>query len=381
MSQDVRHVIGCMSGTSLDGLDCALLRIEGRGLAMRGVFVRGVSRAFPVDVSRGLRGMADQTPMSSGAMAGAIDGLTRLHASVIGELAGSERVDVVCVHGQTVYHKPPVSWQAFNGSLLAGLLRGAGGGGGVGVHGAKVVWDLRQADLASGGQGAPITPLADWVLFRDMKGVERRVIVNLGGFCNVTVLGAGGGPTEVRGGDVCVCNNLLDAIARRVMGVAFDVDGRAAESAEPDDDATDDLLGMLAAQEVAGRSLGTGDEISAWIGRHWKGGAGLSGATLAASACEGIGRTIASRVASSGEVPTRLVLAGGGVRNRALRRAIEGWSSAKVVTTMEVAGIGVEYREAACFAVLGALCEDRVPITLAGVTGGREGVISGVWAG
>jgi 1,6-anhydro-N-acetylmuramate kinase len=69
------------------------------------------------------------------------------------------------------------------------------------------------------------------------------------------------------------------------------------------------------------------------------------------------------------------------VRNRALRRAIEGWSSAKVVTTQEVAGIGVEYREAACFAVLGALCEDRVPITLAGVTGGREGVISGVWAG
>lgn len=363
-----RLVIGCMTGTSIDGLDAALVRVEGSGLGMRAAFVRGLSREFLPELGGVLRELAEQRPATAEVVARANQALTLLHVEVVSELMGGAggAVVLVCAHGQTVFHQPPVSWQMFNPGLLAQRV------------GVPVVCDLRQGDLAAGGQGAPITPLADWVLFR--SATERRGVVNLGGFCNATVLGPGADavPGSISGGDICVCNNLLDAVARRVMGVRFDQDGASAAGAEPDADATDDLLGILTAQRAkAGRrSLGTGDEVASWIGRHWRGGAGLSGATLAASACEGIGQTIAE--ATRGV--DRVLLAGGGVRNRALVRAIASCASAAVETTGSV-GVPVEFREAVCFAVLGALCADGVPITLPGATGVGVAPIAGVWAG
>ena len=114
------------------------------------------------------------------------------------------RADLVVAHGQTVFHAPPASWQLLNAAPIARAVR------------APVVFDLRQADLAAGGQGAPITPLADWIMLRAHgPAAAGRAIVNLGGFCNVTILPSGAGPEGVRGMDVCPCNHLLDGVARR----------------------------------------------------------------------------------------------------------------------------------------------------------------------
>lgn len=360
-----RLVIGCMTGTSIDGIDAALVRINGIGLAMRAEFVRGVSLDFAEPLKTDLRAIANQEPVTASDIATANDALTRLHAAAVEQLDAGP-VELVCCHGQTVYHAPPLSWQMFSPSLLATLTS------------TPVVCDLRQADLAVGGQGAPITPIADWVLFRDEA--ERRAVVNLGGFCNITLLPAGGsaGPDGVRGMDVCACNQLLDVIARRVMDVAFDAGGEQALAAEPDHDATDDLIGVLAAQGAGRRSLGTGDEATAWVTRHWRHGLGLSGGVLAASACEAIGHAIGQATREC----DRIVLAGGGVRNAALKRAIAGNALCPVMTTADVAAkVPIEFREAVCFGVLGALCADRVPITLQQVTGASRAVISGVWAG
>lgn len=360
-----RLVIGCMTGTSIDGLDAALVRVAGHGLAMRAEFLRGVSLDFSEPLKTDLRAIANQEPVTASDIATANDALTRLHAEAVKQL-GAAGVALICCHGQTVYHAPPLSWQMFNPSLLATLT------------GKPVVSDLRQADLAVGGQGAPITPIADWVLFRDEA--EGRAVVNLGGFCNITLLPAssGAGPDGVRGMDVCACNQLLDVIARRVMGVAYDAGGEQALAAEPDHDATDDLIGVLAAQGAGRRSLGTGDEAVEWMNRHWRHGLGLSGPVLAASACEAIGHAIGQATREL----DRVVLAGGGARNGALRRAIAGNALCPVVTTADLTSrVPIEFREATCFGVLGALCADGVPITLGQVTGASRAVISGVWAG
>ncbi|MFT3687126.1 MAG: anhydro-N-acetylmuramic acid kinase [Phycisphaerales bacterium] len=241
-------------------------------------------------------------------------------------------------------------------------------------------WRICAADLAMGGQGAPLTPLSDYVMFRDRKGGEGRMVVNLGGFANATVLGgsAAAGERGFAGRDLCACNQLLDLIARRVMGVAFDADGAAAMSAEPDEDALDDLLGMLRSQGAAGRSLGTGDEASGWIGRHWKGGAGCSGPALAASACEAIGQVIGEQ-SRQGSGVERVIIAGGGVRNRALVRAIEGNCSCRVEAS-DVHGVPAELREAAGWAVLGALAWDGERLPLKHVTGASADVRAGVVA-
>lgn len=358
-----RLVVGCMTGTSIDGLDSALVRIDGGGLSMRATVERANTTPLD-DLAAPLRALADQAPMSAGAIADIARRFALLHARAVRDLLAGRRADLVVVHGQTVFHAPPVSWQLVNAPVIAAEL------------GVPVVSDLRAADLARGGQGAPITPLADWALFRDEA--ETRAVVNLGGFCNVTLLAAGDSPpTEpgrVRGMDVCACNQLLDTVARRTLGAPFDQDGAAACGGSVNDEALDDLRAVLLVQATGGRSLGTGDEAVSWIGRHWRGGAGVSGPDLAATACEAIAERIASAVSGA----DRLLLAGGGARNRALARAIHGCCSAFVETT-ERCGVGIGAREAACMAVLGALCQDRLPISLPAVTGVANAPIAGVW--
>lgn len=368
----VRYVVGCMTGTSIDAIDAALMRIEGEGLAMRCEFIRGVSRPFTSAsnaLAPSLRALAERSPMSAGDIAQLARDCALAHAETVSELLvtrpGGEldRPSLIAVHGQTVFHAPPLSWQLFNPWPLVRAI------------GAPVVFDLRGADIAAGGQGAPITPIADWVLFRGKD--ESRAILNLGGFCNFTLIvpQADERPElEVTGGDICACNLLLDAIARSVLFKPFDHDGEAASAGEIHSDALEDLIGVLTAQAHSRRSLGTGDEALEWLSR-WR--AHVAPNDIAASACEAIGQTIARRVLMA----HRVLLAGGGARNRALVNAIAGWSSASVSPLAEL-GIPGEFREAAEFGVLGALCADGVPITLPSVTGVRSPApIAGCWAG
>jgi anhydro-N-acetylmuramic acid kinase len=361
-----RLVAGCMTGTSIDALDAALVEIEGEGLSMSARFLRGV--ALPLgDLAGPLRSLAEQKPAEAREIARIARAFALLHASAIEELAPGAKLDLVCVHGQTVYHAPPLSWQLFSPAPLVRAI------------GAPVVFDLRGADLAAGGQGAPITPLADWVLFRQAR---RRgsgaAVVNLGGFVNITLLPGEGEerdlPAEIGlidGGDVCACNQILDAVARELLGVRYDEDGRQALQGEVHGAALADLEDVMARQAGGGRSLGTGDEGSEWIGRWRSSG---SAPDLAATACAAIASTVARRVQG---VP--VILAGGGVRNRALVAALESCCAGGVSTTDEL-GVPAAFREAVCFGVLGALCRDRTPITLPRITGLRGcAPVSGCW--
>jgi len=287
------------------------------------------------------------------------------HVEHLERLLGGVQVDLVCAHGQTVYHKPPVSWQLLNAAPIAEFVR------------APVVFDLRAADLAAGGQGAPITPIADLAMFGDRE--ESRVIVNLGGFCNITVLPAGERAAVldlVDGFDLCACNHVLDRVAREVLGAPFDEDGKIALSGCENGDAADDLRRRLESQRGAGRSLGTGDEVGSWIVEHRS---CVSAADLAASACAALGGVIGRAISGIGLNRPRVVLAGGGVFNAALVAAIESACGGSVVLS-DTLGVPVAYREAMAMAVLGALCQDRVPITLPRVTGCRRPApVAGVW--
>lgn len=352
-----RLVAGCMTGTSIDSLDAALVRVRGEGLAMSVEFVRGVTRPL-ADMASTLRRLADQEPMTAGEIARVSWDFAVLHAEVLQELiAGTGPPTLVGVHGQTVFHAPPLSWQLLSAAPIARAL------------GAPVVFDLRAADLAAGGQGAPITPIADWVMLR--SGDELRAVVNLGGFCNATVL-TGEGPGAVTGLDVCPCNHLLDTIARKLFHQPYDKGGARAAGGSVHDRALEDLDGALRSRRRPGRSMGTGDECAEWVSR-WR--AHISGDDLAATACEVIAQHIAAAVSGA----DRVLLAGGGVRNRALVRAIGSCCSARVEPT-DAYGLPAEYREAACMAVLGALCQDRVPITVPRVTGvPAPAPLAGTW--
>jgi len=420
-----RYVVGCMSGTSLDGIDAALVSVQGSGLSMRARFVRGASCSLG-NAKQTLRNLAIGNTCTASEVAHAMRDLSLAHVEVIREVLSadlradeSHELDLICVHGQTVFHAPPVSWQLMNAAPIAA------------AFGVPVVHDLRAMDLACGGQGAPITPLADWILFRsgsrrglstsgERDAESASAIINLGGFANATILtrsetlqacsetievtepmNARGpvpdhGPETVLGFDICACNQILDAIARARFDAPFDDGGARALQGKVSMLTIKPLISTLSLQRAQGRSLGTGDEA---IDIFLRGTKDLSTNDACATTCQVIGSVVAGAVLErmpSGDENIEIILAGGGARNVALRNAIErhareamrtranASSFIHVMTTQDL-GVPIEFREAVCFAVLGALCQDRVPITLASVTRVHPTArgtppISGVWA-
>ena len=358
-----RLVIGCMTGTSLDGVDAAALRIEGEGLDIAAAFVTGASGglheagALLLPLARGEKLSAEEITRARRAYGEAI-------ADTVAEVAGltGAHPHLVAIHGQTVFHRPPWSWQLVDPWPVARRLA------------CPVVFDLRGADLAAGGQGAPITPLADWVLFRsDSIG---RAIVNLGGFCNATLLPAGASPSDVRGFDICACNQVLDEAARLGLRRPFDQDGAGALSGTPRDPAVEALALTLRRQAAEGRSLGTGDEGARWCA-DWEDR--LIGVDLVASAADAVGRVIGEALRERLGPEGKASLAGGGVRNAALVRAIERALDRPTGRTDDL-GVPAQFREAAGMAVLGALAADGICVTLPGVTGAGQPIpLSGAW--
>lgn len=368
-----RLAIGCMTGTSMDALDAALVEIQGHGLDMRARVMATASCPLG-PLTDTFRHLARDEPMSASRIAAAARDLACLHVDLLRSLLDHRTPDLVAVHGQTIWHAPPISWQLIAPWPIAHALR------------APVVFDLRAADLAAGGQGAPITPLADWVLFRPAAPAA---VVNLGGFCNVTFLPGDArcndpaALTSIAGGDVCPCNHLLDAVARNALNAPFDVGGGHALTGRVHAEALTDLHHTLRAivprhpdlpGQPPARSLGSGDEADtlAWIQR-WK--LRLTGPDLAATACAGVGDVIAATVRSRGNV----FLAGGGTRNAALVHRIATAADSPVALT-DTLGVPAAYREAVAMAILGALCQDRVPLTLPQITGvPSPAPVAGTW--
>jgi len=334
-----RLVVGCMTGTSIDGIDAALVRISGRGLSMKVKLLHHAHRSLG-RCGTPLRALANDSPLRAAEITRAARDLADRHVDAISKVIQGRRIQLICVHGQTVFHAPPLSWQLINPAPIAA------------AFGVPVVHDLRSADIAAGGQGAPLTPLADFMMFRAPKP---RAIVNLGGFCNITVLPASHkNPEDIRGMDVCVCNLLLDRIASELLHVPFDRGGKIAARGSVHDECRKALSRFLSKQSRSGRSLGSGDECSEWISAFCR------------------------RVKPEDMLATATHhRCGGGAKNRSVVRAIQRHAERSMVRTADEIGVSVEAREAACFAILGALAQDGVPISLQHVTGVKKAPRSG----
>ncbi len=350
-----------MTGTSLDAIDAAAVHAVGHGLDLHAHPLGHVSVPIPDDVRADLRRLCNGDALTTRQITQCRSAFGRAHADAVSllleEHAELGRPTLVALHGQTVVHDPPLSWQLVDAWPVADRFA------------CPIVSDLRSADLAAGGQGAPITPLSDWLMFR--SPTHARAIVNLGGFCNATILPAGGAHEDVIGFDVCACNQLLDAGARRALGHDYDEGGAAASRGAPAPDASNALLDFLRAQVDSGRSLGTGDEGMPWLDT-WADR--LAPRDLLATIAVGVGRVIRERVSPDASQGCEIYLAGGGARNAALVAAIPG------ARPLDDLGVAPQARESAAMAVLGLLAADGVPVTLPRVTGRRTQVpLSGAW--
>jgi anhydro-N-acetylmuramic acid kinase len=203
--------LGLMSGTSLDGIDIAKVQTDGRDRVIAGP---ALTISYPREFRERLRSVLGGV----GPIAPVEDELTRLHAGAVGEFLRrhpATTVDIVGFHGHTILHRPAErrTWQLGDGALLAQLV------------GCDVVADFRSADVAAGGEGAPLAPLFHAAFAAALP--KPVAVLNIGGVANVTWIGA---PEEILAFDTGPGNALIDDWVRQRTGAAADTDGALARA-------------------------------------------------------------------------------------------------------------------------------------------------------
>ncbi|QEH38077.1 Anhydro-N-acetylmuramic acid kinase [Aquisphaera giovannonii] len=373
-----RVVAGLMSGTSADSIDVAICSIRGGGIPgpeSRGAAVEllgyreeahdpGIRRAI-LELDRlDVRSVAELNVRLGEAFAAACaEGLRRAG------LPPSE-LDLVGSHGQTVYHHSSVpgaikaTLQLGDGDVIAERL------------GVPVVADFRARDIAAGGEGAPISPFADLILFGSTRGT-RRAVLNLGGVANVTVLDPE--PSAVLGFDTGPANSLIDRLARRLSGgrLACDCDGAIARSGRVDESLVERLLAEDA--YLARRPpKSTGFEMygDAFVDRAAR-LLGRCDADLMASLTEFTARSIARAFAAFVPPRDEVIAAGGGVRNPALLDRIAALLAPARLLRSDDLGVPGDAREAMAFAILASEAILGHPTSLPSVTGARRSAVLG----
>ncbi len=375
------RILGLMSGTSADGIDAALLELEGWPALGSGF----PFPALPSGTPRGRVVAHTFTPFAPGlrekvlrAMRAGADtaDLTQLHwqlgealADAAAPLTGD--ADLIASHGQTVQHHPrpdpargwarPATLQLGEAALIAERT------------GRPVVADFRPADLAAGGVGAPLVPFADWALYAEAG--RHRVLLNVGGIANLTSL-PGLDAQAVVAFDTGPGNCLMDEVAARV-GQSCDEDGRLAAAGTPD---AATLARWLAHPELrAAPPRATGREVWSLV---QLGDGGLSVPDLAATATRFTAQTVAAALRFVPGTPGVLVVAGGGARNPALMRELAlALSPLPLRTFVDLGwaarGFTDATREAAAFAFLGYAHAQGWANTLPQTTGARRAVSAG----
>ncbi|MBO4885928.1 MAG: anhydro-N-acetylmuramic acid kinase [Clostridia bacterium] len=380
--KDSLRVIGLMSGTSADGMDAALVDISGQSLAMR-VSVKGFV-SLPYDET--VRG--EILRLAAGGEGGSRDlclfsfllGRLSLEACLaVCQQAGvaPESVDLVGSHGQTLYHAPEA--EPYAGRMVRGTLQLGEASVICEGLGCPVISDFRVRDLAAGGQGAPLVPYAEYLLYR--REDETVGLQNIGGIGNLTVLPRGGAPGDTFAFDTGPGNMVMDQLAERLTGgrLRCDVDGAIAAAGRCDDTLLaammDDPFLRRRPPKTTGREQYGAPYVDALLAKARA--AGLSGPDILATATRFTAESIRLAVDELCPVrPDRLVIGGGGSRNPTLMRDIRRILPMPVLVNEDL-GFDSEAKEAVAFAILASECLHGVCNNAPSVTGAAHPVVMG----
>ena len=361
---EILKVIGLMSGTSLDGVDAALLDTDGENVA-----VPGAALTIPYDAQTraALRAaLDDASSVASGepvphAIREAERLVTEAHAEAVLELlrsAGLRAGDVSLIgfHGQTILHRPEQkwTWQIGDGAMLARRT------------GIAVVNDFRSADVKAGGQGAPLVPLYHAALVNKATGLSLPVaVVNIGGVANVTYIGR----DEILAFDTGPGNAPIDDWAQRHTDNPVDTDGALARRGRVDDEVLTDMLDhdffLRAPPKSLDRQDFSIDEV-----------AHLSPEDGAATLTAFTAASIARAREHFPESPESWIVCGGGRHNCMLMNELRARVNAPVLSA-EDAGWRGDFLEAEAFAYLAVRSRKSLPLSLPGTTGVSRPITGG----
>lgn len=366
----VLTAIGLMSGTSLDGIDAAILKTDGEGVIEHGpTAFLPYSRDRKVFIRRAIKAALEGRDGAADIGRAAAE-VTLAHAEAVAELLDKARlkrgqVDVIGFHGQTVLHRPKRgpesvgrSWQIGDGRLLAEETK------------IDVVADFRANDIAEGGEGAPLAPVYHAALARALDRAHPVAILNIGGVANITFVRHRGETRDILAFDCGPGNGLIDQWTELRTGAAMDKDGALALAGQVHSDILRLMLLNPFIRRRPPKSLDRYDfKLDPALGLSTEDGA----ATLTAftAAC------VRASVPHLPERPGEWIVAGGGRRNPALMTALEKALETPVVAA-EAAGWRGDDLEAECFAYLAVRSLMRLPLTFPATTRAPRALTGGV---
>lgn len=355
--------IGVISGTSMDGIDVAVISSDGEDVVEPGP---GATFPYPPATSAALRAIIADPEATRGPLTDLERAVTDAHVAAIGAFmkeCGLDPLSVALVglHGQTILHRPRERFtrQLMDGARAARLL------------GVDVVSDFRAADVAAGGEGAPFAPLYHAAI---SAAVPRPLmILNWGGVGNVTYLGAKG---EVVAFDTGPANALIDDFVMRRRGLSHDANGALAASGCADANALAAMMNDAYFDKAPPKSLDRNHFHA--LARAVETLSDADGAaTLAAFTVE----ATAAAARFFAVKPLRWLVTGGGRRNSALMRALGQRLAAAPVEPIEAIGYDGDALEAQCFAYLAIRSRRGLPLSLPSTTGVPKPTVGGVfWA-
>ncbi|SDS72662.1 anhydro-N-acetylmuramic acid kinase [Paenibacillaceae bacterium GAS479] len=377
--------VGLMSGTSLDGVDAAVVRLEGEGLDTTAKLLHFHTRPYEEPLQEALRRLCDPAQSDVQTICGMNAWLGERFADAVLDAVREagltmNEIDFVSSHGQTIWHMPeapagapylaPSTLQLGDLAFIAART------------GRPTVGDFRPADLAVGGQGAPLVPYGDLVLLRHPE--RGRLLQNIGGIGNCTVLPAGAGPDDVFGFDTGPGNMVIDRVVQRLSGgkLRFDEGGELAALGTPDSRLLAELLQhpyfLQPPPKSTGRELFGAAYAESLLKRAEE--LGLSDADTIATATALTARSIADacrRLVMPQCRIDEIIVSGGGAHNRTLLRQLaELLPELRVLSSGEI-GLDSDAKEAVLFALLGYHFLLGIPNNLPKVTGASRPALLG----
>ena len=374
-------VIGLMSGTSVDGIDAVVVKITGAGESTRLRQIASSRMNYPSDFRRYI--LENSNPGS-----GSVDNLCRINTLLSHFFARAARtaaekaqismsdIDLIGCHGQTIHHLPheqPKFGFPANSTLQVGDIPTVAT-----LTGVPTAGNFRPADMAVGGEGAPLVPYLDFVLLRSQS--TNRLVLNLGGIANITALRAGCRRDEIVAFDTGPGNMVVDGLMSLYLGVGYDRNGAVASRGNVDQG----LLRLLMSNEYfqlpppksTGREL-FGEAFTKKIVRR---GRRLKIADVIATATEFTALSVYDqyvRFIRRNMKADELVVSGGGVRNRLLMDRMREKFYRMRVRTLEEFGWSSTSKEALLCALLAYELVHEHPASIPSATGARRSVVLG----
>ncbi|MBD2232023.1 anhydro-N-acetylmuramic acid kinase [Phormidium tenue] len=380
------RVIGLISGTSVDGIDAALVELDGQGYDLTVSLVEGLAYPYPDELRRQILALCAGEAIALDQLAALDDAVAQTFAAAAQALlAQAGPADLIASHGQTVFHRP-VGRPARPDQGPAQLAYTLQLGRGVAIAqqtNLPTVSNFRQADIEAGGEGAPLAPIVDLCLLS--HPTERRCVQNLGGIGNVAYLppwNRQGSAPKVLGWDTGPANSLIDIAVHSLSAGAltYDVDGAWAAQGVPCLPLISRWLEHPYFTQPPPKS--TGRELFGWDFfnrcRQDAQEEGLAPQDLVATLTEFTAASVAHEYRTFlPALPDRLLVCGGGSQNPVLMACLQAQLPEIVVQTTDAVGVSANYKEAIAFAVLGYWYRQGFPGNLPTVTGASRSVVLG----